>query len=75
MRILYDLNGLQEAKSLGLGFFDGVHLAHRKIIEKTVSLARENGVKSAIITFEKSPSEVFESASRCGYDGRDERSA
>lgn len=59
MLVAYDLKGIQEAKSIGLGFFDGIHLAHREIIKKTVSLARENGVKSAIITFEKSPYEVF----------------
>ncbi len=59
MKVLYSLDGAQEAHSLGLGFFDGIHIAHRKIIEKTVSLARENGVKSAIITFVESPFEVF----------------
>ena len=34
-----------------LGFFDGVHLAHRELLEKTVALARERGLTSAVFTF------------------------
>lgn len=45
--------------SIGLGFFDGVHLAHQAIINKTVEAAKKNGLKSAIITFEKSPIECL----------------
>ena len=36
---------------IALGFFDGVHLGHRAVIESTVNYARCNGKKSAIITF------------------------
>ena len=72
MKVLHSLDGLIEAKSIGLGFFDGIHLAHREIIKNTVDLARNNGVKSAIITFEKSPFEVFGSASRCRHGEGDE---
>jgi len=59
MKVLYDFTAPKDAFSLGLGFFDGIHLAHREIIKKTVSLACENSAKSAIITFVKSPYEVF----------------
>lgn len=38
-----------------LGVFDGVHLAHQKIINKTVREAKRLKVKSIIITFEKHP--------------------
>lgn len=38
-----------------LGVFDGVHLAHRKIIKKTIQRARELGSKSVLLTFEKHP--------------------
>ncbi len=58
MQILYDLEELQGV-AIGLGFFDGVHLAHREIIKKTVDCARENGGKSVILTFYKNPLEVL----------------
>lgn len=41
--------------SLALGFFDGVHCAHKKLILKTVELAKANNIKSAVITFKESP--------------------
>ena len=34
-----------------LGFFDGVHLGHRALIEKTVRVARERGLVPAVFTF------------------------
>ena len=58
MQILYDLEELSGA-SVGLGFFDGVHLAHREVIKKTVECARKYGGKSVIFTFFKNPLEVL----------------
>ncbi len=58
MQILYDLEVLKGV-SVGLGFFDGVHLAHQEIIKKTVECACAQGVKSAIFTFCKNPLEVL----------------
>ncbi len=44
-----------------IGFFDGVHLGHRKIIKSCVQKARkENGV-SLILTFDKPPLNVVKS--------------
>ena len=37
--------------ALALGYFDGVHLGHRQVIEKAVSTAREKGLVSAVFTF------------------------
>ncbi len=36
---------------LALGFFDGVHLGHRKLIDSAVSEAGRRGVLSAVFTF------------------------
>lgn len=46
--------------ALALGFFDGVHLAHQKLISTTVQYAKEHGTKSAVITFDTNPSNYFQ---------------
>ncbi len=40
---------------LALGFFDGIHSAHQKLIEEAVKTAGENTLKSAVITFKNHP--------------------
>lgn len=46
-----------------IGNFDGVHLAHQKLIELTVDTARKKNLKSRVITFTPEPS-IFYSKSR-----------
>lgn len=41
--------------SLCLGFFDGVHQGHKVVLKNTVNIARQNGVKSAVLTFKEHP--------------------
>lgn len=54
MKILNELNE-NKGLSLAFGFFDGVHLGHQAVIKSAVSYAKENGKKSAIITFKNHP--------------------
>ena len=42
------------------GFFDGVHLGHRVILDKVCSVAREKGQKSAVVTFWPHPRSVLQ---------------
>ncbi|MFV0479694.1 MAG: riboflavin biosynthesis protein RibF [Anaerorhabdus sp.] len=42
-----------------IGFFDGLHLGHQRLIEKTNQLAKETGCKSSLITFSPDPWEVI----------------
>ena len=44
--------------SFALGFFDGVHLAHQKVILNAVNYAKENHIKSAVLTFNNHPAEA-----------------
>ncbi len=41
----------KESCVLALGFFDGIHVGHRKILENTVALAREKGIGAAVFLF------------------------
>lgn len=44
---------------LTIGFFDGVHLGHRKIIEQVVARAKTNNLQSCMVTFDRHPNEFF----------------
>lgn len=44
---------------VSVGTFDGVHLAHRKILERVVSEAKSRASRSMVITFDPHPREVL----------------
>lgn len=54
MQIFTELNENNNL-SLALGYFDGVHLGHQEVIKSAVNYAKENGLKSAVITFKDHP--------------------
>lgn len=45
--------------TMALGFFDGVHLGHQRVIKTAYEIAKEKGVKSAVMTFDPHPSVVL----------------
>ena len=42
-----------------VGFFDGVHLGHQAVFATTVERARERGVRSVAVTFDRHPREIL----------------
>lgn len=44
-----------EKRVIALGFFDGIHLGHRALIEKTLERSRELGARPAVISFDVHP--------------------
>ncbi len=46
------------------GFFDGVHLGHRRVIDTLVSLARSRGEASVVVTFRTHPRTVLQNGAR-----------
>ena len=54
MQILHDLSENPNL-SLALGYFDGVHIGHQAVIKNAVNYAKQNGGKSAVITFKDHP--------------------
>jgi len=46
------------------GFFDGVHTGHRLVIERLVSMARERGDESLVVTFWPHPRAVLQDGAR-----------
>ena len=55
IRNLNQINNQLPKLSLTIGNFDGVHLAHQKIIEKTQEIAQKNNLSSALLSFEPHP--------------------
>jgi riboflavin kinase/FMN adenylyltransferase len=46
------------------GFFDGVHLGHRRVIEALVSSARSRGEEAVAVTFSQHPRAVLQQDAR-----------
>lgn len=44
---------------MALGFFDGVHLGHKEVIQKARELADKYNIKSAVMTFDPHPSVIL----------------
>ncbi|MFE8695137.1 bifunctional riboflavin kinase/FAD synthetase [Cytobacillus sp. FJAT-53684] len=44
---------------MALGYFDGVHLGHQEVITRAKTIAKEKGMKSAVMTFDPHPSVVL----------------
>jgi len=57
-----ELRRLKEKFAVAIGFFDGIHLGHQKVINHVIRYAKENRVKSIVITFDKSPKVVLGNA-------------
>jgi riboflavin kinase / FMN adenylyltransferase len=49
----------QNVNILAIGFFDGVHLGHQKIIRYCIERAKRLGAKSVILTFDNPPINVL----------------
>ncbi|PRS61017.1 bifunctional riboflavin kinase/FAD synthetase [Bacillus sp. GBSW19] len=52
----------QDPSVMALGYFDGVHLGHQKVIDAAKSIARKEGLALAVMTFHPHPSHVLQKA-------------
>lgn len=51
---------LQTPSVAAIGNFDGLHLGHREILKKVVSIAQETGLTPTVVTFEPLPIQFFQ---------------
>lgn len=57
----YDKNAIVDSPIvLALGFFDGVHRGHQKVIKRAIEKGKSLGVKVAVMTFDKHPKIIFQ---------------
>ncbi len=50
---------LETASIATIGTFDGIHVGHQRIIEATVKAAKDAGLPSLVLTFDRSPREIL----------------
>lgn len=62
IEISHPINSSQfvsENIALAIGFFDGIHLGHQKVLKKMIDVAERNDLKKAVMTFDPHPSVVL----------------
>ena len=66
--VTHGLDGVDAAPSVvTIGFFDGVHRGHQAIIGRAAEEARERGLRSVVVTFDRHPMEVVRPGSQPRY--------
>lgn len=58
MQIFNELVPAKECSAAALGFFDGIHMGHKAVIEKAVN-AKNIGLSPVVLTFSQSPKGVI----------------
>jgi len=61
MNVYKSIDDIPYAKEscITIGSFDGIHLGHKKIIDKVVSLAKKSGSRSVVVTFDPIPKRLI----------------
>ncbi len=59
MKIFHEITEDKKKLALALGFFDGVHIGHKKILTTLVQQAKLKGIPSAVVTFDDNPANYF----------------
>ncbi len=52
-------NPIESNTVAAIGFFDGVHLAHIELINKTIEIGNEKNLTKAVVTFDNHPKSVL----------------
>lgn len=62
-----------KSRVIALGFFDGVHIGHGALLERTAALGKQYGVPTAALTFDIHPDELVRQESVLLLNTREER--
>ena len=52
-------NPIEHNTVAAIGFFDGVHLAHKELITKTIEIGNKSKLAKAVITFDIHPKSIL----------------
>ncbi len=57
--VILNNQAIEEHTVAAIGFFDGVHLAHKELIKKTIEIGNKKALKKAVITFDVHPKSIL----------------
>ena len=60
MKIITHTNTIPQPTVATIGFFDGVHLGHRHLIDDVRTIAAERKLATAVVTFDAHPRQVLQ---------------
>ena len=64
-----------EANAACIGFFDGVHIGHQKLIATCRKIAEEKQIKTCLITFDQDPGNIVSNEDRFQINTLEQREA
>ena len=69
IRLTHPLGERPEAgrQAMAIGFFDGVHVGHREVLNKTVMHARREQMAASVMTFDPHPRDVLGKGGRIDF--------
>lgn len=70
---LHDLPQLTKHYVVAIGFFDGLHLGHQKLIEEVKHISHTKGYQSAVMTFDQHPLTVLKGEEKRYLTSRHDR--
>lgn len=59
MEVIHGLGSVAGESAVTIGFFDGVHRGHQRVIRRLVSASEERGLRPVAVTFDRHPREVL----------------
>lgn len=59
IEVIHSLKKSSKKTCVALGYFDGIHMGHKRIIEMMVNIARQKEAVPVVFTFSKNPQEIL----------------
>lgn len=64
---------MKERVVMTIGTFDGVHLGHKKVIDKLVDISKKNNIKSVVVSFNNIPKNIISGTKHISIISSDEK--
>ena len=73
IEVIHTLKKFPQKTCVALGYFDGIHMGHKRIIETMVGMAQKKGLTPIVFTFSQSPREALTKRPMKKISGTDDK--